>query len=190
MDIKNLEKRVVVSSRFLSIVAVLGTLAGSMLMFVLGAINIYAAFRFGFTDEHGDDVFGTRAVINVIEGLDRFLIAIVLLYFSYGVYSLFIHPEEGEEELSLPGWLRVTQIGQLKQVVAELIVIILFVLFLRQALETFSAPNDSLTMNALVSLMVLPVSTLLLALALRLLELHPKTGQQSASKMPSDSDKR
>jgi uncharacterized membrane protein YqhA len=175
LDLRHIERRIIVGSRFLTMVAVLGSLAGSVLMLFLGIINIYAAFRYGLQDAgQGEAMFGTAAIISVIESLDRFLIAIVMLYFSYGVYSLFIHPEEREEALALPAWLRVRQIGQLKQVVAELIIVILCVLFLRQALQAFSGPDVSLAPNAIATLAVLPVSTVLLALALKLIELHPK----------------
>jgi uncharacterized membrane protein YqhA len=176
LKIRGLERRAIVSSRFLALAAVLGSLAGSILMFFLGLVNIYLAFRHGLSDRTPDteEVFGTAAVISVIEGLDRFLIAIVLLYFSYGVYSLFIHPEESEEELALPAWLRVSQIGQLKQVVAELIVVVLFVLFLRQAMQAFASATSAFTWPQIATLLVLPISTLMLAIALKLVELHPK----------------
>lgn len=189
MDIRNLERRTVGGSRFLTIAAVVGSLAGSVLMFALGLMNIYAAFRYGLADwARPEEVFGTRAVISVIEGLDRFLIAIVLLYFSYGVYSLFIHPQESQEELAVPAWLRVTQIGQLKQVVAELIVVILFVLFLRQALLEFSSPGNSFTWTQLASLLILPLSTFLLALALKLVQLHPKRPRLDRSNIPAETE--
>lgn len=176
MDLRRIERRLIVGSRFLTVVAVLGSLAGSVLMFTLGIVNVYAAFRFGLREPaEGDSMYGTAAIISVIESLDRFLIAIVLLYFAYGVYTLFIHPEESEEALALPAWLRIGQIGQLKQVVTELIVVILFVLFLRQALQAFSGPDVSLTWNEIGTLAVLPVSSLLLAFALKLVELHPKS---------------
>lgn len=173
-ELKRIERRIVVGSRFFTLFAVFGTLSSSVLMFFLGLFNVYEAFRRGLTATEETAPFGTRAVISVIEGLDRFLIAIVLLYFAFGVYSLFIHPEKPEEELALPKWLQVKQIGQLKQVVAEVIIIILFVLFLRVALQTFQDPNQPLTWLALAKLTILPVCTLLLALALRLVELHPK----------------
>lgn len=179
-DLRAFERRIVVSSRFFTLFAVFGSLAGSILMFSLGLYNVYEAFRYGLqgTDEAGP--FGTSAVIRIIEGLDRFLIAIVLLYFAYGVYSLFIHPEESEEELALPKWLRVKQIGQLKQVVAEVIIVILFVLFLRVALQSFQDPNVELSWLQVATFALLPVCTTLLALALRLVELHPKPPRSSA----------
>lgn len=186
LPISRLERNIVAGSRFLTLAAVLGSLAGSILMFALGLINIYVAFGHIASERlHDEEVFGTGAVISVIEGLDRFLIAIVLLYFAYGVYALFIHPRQSEEELALPAWLHVMQIGQLKQVVAELIVVILFVLFLRQALQEFSGPDLALGWAEIGGLAVLPVSTVLLALALRLVELHPKS-----PRLPPPEDRR
>lgn len=148
-------------------------------MFVLGLRNIYLAFECWIPWAMGQRVAvspETSSVISIIAGLDRFLIAIVLLYFSYGVYSLFIRPEESKAELSLPAWLRVRQIGQLKQVVAEVIIVILFVLFLRVALQAFQDPRASMDWQqaATLLLLLLPACTALLALALRLVRLHPK----------------
>lgn len=175
MNLRTLERRIVVGTRFLSLFAVLGSLAGSLLMFLLGSYNIYEAYAYGLQlDEGATTTYGTAAVISVIEGLDRFLIGIVLLYFAYGVYALLIHPDQGERDLALPDWLQIRQIGQLKQVVAEVIVVILLVLFLRVALEAYNTPGAELTWMQIASLAVLPVSIALLALALRLVELHPK----------------
>ena len=179
MDFRKLERRVVVGTRFMSIVAVIGSMAGSGLMFFLGTFNIFEAFSEGLkVDAESQDnpaaEFGTSAVISVIEALDRYLIAIVLLYFAYGVYSLLIHPDESEERLALPDWLRVKQIGQLKQVVAEVIIVILFVLFLRVALQVYTSPQLDLGWQEIGALALLPVSILFLALALRFVELHPK----------------
>jgi len=181
MDLRRFERGAIVATRFLTLIAVFGSLAGSLLMFFLGIVKVYTAFSDVIREPYGDKniAFGASAIIGVIESLDRFLIAIVLLYFGYGVYSLFIHPEEREEQFALPAWLRVRQIGQLKQVVAELIVVILFVLFLRQALQSFSGADAALTWNAIVTLLLLPVSTVLLGLALKLVELHPKSGLPS-----------
>ncbi|MCU0504120.1 MAG: YqhA family protein [Anaerolineae bacterium] len=173
--VRTIERRIVVSSRFFTLVAVFGSLAAAGLMFFLGLYNVYEAFRFGVTGAESSLPLGTAAVISVIEALDRFLIAIVLLYFSFGVYSLFIHPEQPGEILALPQWLQVRQIGQLKQVVAEVIIVILFVLFLRVALQTFQKTDVVFTWITLGTLLVLPLCTVLLALALRLVQLHPKT---------------
>lgn len=178
MDFRHLERRIIVGSRFMTLIAVAGSLAGALLMFLLGLHNIWQAFAEGLRydgDEPG--LFGTAAIISVIEGLDRFLIGIVLLYFTYGVHTLFIHPGEPKEEFALPKWLRVQGIGQLKQVVAEVIVVILLVLFLRVTLQAFHGSEPDLTWREIGTLALLPFSVLLLAIALRVIELHPKPGR-------------
>ncbi len=191
------EQRIVVGSRFMTVIAVLGSLAGSLLMFCLGMVNIVNAFRFALAGpgeldiEEGTDIATlgeSLAIISVIEGLDRFLIAIVLLYFSYGVYSLFIHPEEKETTLKLPAWLRVKQIGQLKQVVTEVIIVVLFVLFLRVALRIFQDPNLTLTWVQMGTILLLPLCTLLLGLTLRLVQLHPKPFRLREEEAPGPAD--
>lgn len=180
MNLRRMERRIIVGSRFLTFIAVAGSLASSLLMFLLGAYNIFHAFTQGLQTDLGETgEFGAVAVISVIEGLDRFLIGIVLLYFAYGVYTLFIHPSESEESLALPDWLQVEQIGQLKQVVAEVIIVILLVLFLRVALEAYHDPQAEQSWDQLVSIGLLPLGIMLIALALRLVELHPKRGRRN-----------
>lgn len=177
MGMRTVERGVILGSRYLTAVAVLGSLAGSLLMFLLGLRNIYQAFLYWWPSATVPGIEvppETASVISIITGLDRFLIAIVLLYFAYGVYSLFVRAEEEETQLSLPAWLHVKQIGQLKQVVAEVIIVILFVLFLRLALQAFHEPDGAMTWEQIVGLLVLPACTLLLAAALRLVRLHPK----------------
>lgn len=201
IDFHDVERRVVVGTRYLTVVAVLGSLGGALLMLILGLINIVDAFRFSLpmagmepleAGEEPSSVSESLAVISVIEGLDRFLIAIVLLYFSYGVYSLFIRPGRAESELSLPEWLRVKQIGQLKQVVAEVIIVILFVLFLRVVLRVFQDPNVAMSWEQVATMLLLPFSTFLLGLSLRLVQLHPKpkrpTRDEEAATPPARTD--
>lgn len=185
--IRRVERYIVVGSRFLTIPAVIGSLCGSVLMFAQGARNIYDAYVNSWRASYaaGSTSKSTASVISVIESLDRFLIAIVLLYFAYGVYSLFIHPEEHETELALPAWLRVGQIGQLKQVVAEVIIVVLLVLFLRVALEAFQVPRIEMSWQQIATFVLLPVCTALLALSLRLVQLHPKPRRRIESNAKS-----
>jgi uncharacterized membrane protein YqhA len=177
VSVRGIERQLILVSRFLTGTAALGSLAGAVLMFMLGLVNIFDAYAVWFPGHQADSPKvppSTAAMIMVIEALDRFLIAIVLLYFGYGIYSLFIRPESGERDPALPSLLRVRQIGQLKQVVAEVIIVILFVLFLRNALEAFQGPATVMSWEALATFLALPVSAILLSCALWFVELHPK----------------
>lgn len=172
----NLERRLFVLTRYSTLAAVIGSLFGAFLMFFFGLKNIYDAYEAWLLPYETREGVSRSAygVISVIEGLDRFLIAIVLLYFGYGVYSLFVRTESTEKDLGLPPLLRVRQIGQLKQVVAEVIIVVLFVLFLRTALQAYQRSGGAMDWDQAVFLLVLPVCTTLLALALKLVQLHPK----------------
>ena len=170
------ERGLVFGSRYLAFIAVIGSLAASLLMFILGFSNVVQAYLHwlpGVVEPNGLDA-SSAAIISVIEALDRFLIAIVLLYFTNGVYSLFIRRERPASGIPLDHWLRVNSIGQLKQVVAEVIIVVLFVLFLRVAIEVFHETGAEPTWRQIGFVLLLPTSTLMLALALRLVELHPK----------------
>lgn len=193
MSLQQLEHRLISASKLLAAMAVFGSLAGAILMFALGLVNIYEAYGVWLphldvtrSDDLAPVTRGAFSMIRVIEALDRFLIAIVLLYFGFGVYSLFIRPQVVDEKTELPSLLHVDQIGQLKQVVAEVIIVILFVLFLRTALQFFQNAAIELSWRQIGMLLVLPACTTLLALSLKLVELHPKPERPAKLEDPAE----
>jgi uncharacterized membrane protein YqhA len=174
LDFRKFEHRVILAARYLTLVAVLGSSVGALLMLGLGSLDIVIAVREFGIDTQAEGMFGRQslAVIAVVEALDRFLIALVLIYFGYGVYSLFIRGNPDDE--SVPQWLHVHQMGQLKQVIAELIIVVLFVLFLRVALKSFGHADTPGTWLQAFRILLLPLCIALLALSLKLVQLHPK----------------
>jgi uncharacterized membrane protein YqhA len=66
--------------------------------------------------------------------MDTFLIATALFLFSVGLYELFI------EDLSLPSWLVVHDLHDLKQKLGSVIILVLAVIFL----EHFAEGKDPL----------------------------------------------
>lgn len=172
-----IEKAFFRSIRFFTLVAVIASLAGAVLMFYLGAENTVEAFgqQFGLmAADTGDLPEEEASVIGLMVSLDRFLIGLVLLFFAYGVYGLFVRPGLDYRAMGLPAWMHVEQIGQLKQTLAEVIIIVLFVLFLRVALQTFHAGTEEMSYAGMARFLMLPAAIVLLAGALRLVELHPK----------------
>lgn len=154
--------------RLVSIVAVLFAFLGSLLMFFVGAAKSVKGFRIYFFQEplmsnlpppeHLD--FSEQAMIAVLESIDAFLIALVLLLFAAGVYNLFIG-RLGRKGDDWP-WTRITSVERLKHVLMEVILVVLAVLFLRVVLFL----GEGLTWQALV----IPLGIALLALALKLVE--------------------
>lgn len=154
--------------RYISWTAIIGSLLGSLLLFIVGALKIINAFRvviFNYIPEnkahlHPADI----ATTYLIKSLDTFLIALVLFIFAHGVYTLFISNKIYDDGNGVLKWIRTPNIGHLKNVLAEVIVIILFVKFL----EVVFVNIDNLKWEILI----LPASIVLLALGLKFLSLN------------------
>jgi uncharacterized membrane protein YqhA len=200
MTINSIEKAFFWATRLFVLVAVAASLGGALLMFYIGAENTFAAFSQQF-GERPVPVEGLpedeATVISLMVALDNFLIGVVLLFFAYGVYGLFVRPDYNSRDLGLPEWMHVEQIGQLKQTIAEVILVVLFVLFLRIALQTFQSGAEGPSLIGIGWFLMLPLSILMLAGGLRLVELHPKprrtdpvkpTGRITPAQNDSDED--
>jgi uncharacterized membrane protein YqhA len=153
--------------RFVAFVPVIFAAASSFLMSIVGAGKSVRAFRIYFlgtplsesaaAPAHLDR--SDQAMIAVIESVDAFLISIALLVFSLGVYNLFISGKLGD---SPPGRARIFQIqsvARLKQVLMEVIMVILAVLFLKELLLN----EDQLYW----AMLVVPAAVALIALAMK-----------------------
>ena len=154
--------------RYISWTAIIGSLLGSLLVVIVGALKTINAFRvviFNYIPEnkahlHPADI----ATTYLIKSLDTFLIALVLFIFAHGVYTLYISNKIYDDGNGVLKWIRTPNIGHLKNVLAEVIVIILFVKFL----EVVFVNIDNLKWEILI----LPASIVLLALGLKFLSLN------------------
>ena len=150
--------------RYMSIVAVISSLFGAALMFLLGVTKIVRAYVtfLGRIDDpmelYPQSV--DQAIALLVQAIDSFLIGMVFIIFSYGVTTLFIRRIELPEG-NVFSWVRITNIKNLKVILGEMIVIILSVKFLEVVL--LNAAEFTFEM------LVLPVGVVLLALALKLL---------------------
>lgn len=153
--------------RYFSLTAVICSLIGSLLLFFIGAWKTYSAIKIMFFDylPAGDEIihFTDNATIYMMKALDAFLIALALFIFAYGVYTLFVSNKDDAEDIGILKWIHIPNIGHLKNILAELIIIIIFVLFLELIIENI----HDLKWNFLI----IPISVLLLGLGLRILRL-------------------
>ncbi|MDB4285502.1 YqhA family protein [bacterium] len=157
--------RAISKLRFVAIIAVISSFVGSSLMFVVGGLKVYKGCYYFLTGAQPErapahSTPGDLATIQIVASLDSFLIALALLYFGYGIYALVIDPESPGRSKA-PAWLVPKGIRDLKETLALVIIVILFVLFLD---ELWIHLND-LTWEILV----LPASIALLALAVKLM---------------------
>ena len=131
--------------RTIMLIGSAGAIVGALLMFLQGARYLYHAWHDFFS--------GQQVVVPVLEAVDAFLFGIVLVIFA---------------------WMKVGGVGQLKATLAEVVIVVLIVIFARVVVGTvdsgklFDWP-----------MLVLPGSIFLIAAALRMLELGGKGGANS-----------
>jgi uncharacterized membrane protein YqhA len=152
--------------RYISFVAVFCSLIGSLILFGVGSWETYEALIIilhqdtpGYL-EHMQ--FTDGATTYLLKALDTFLIALVLIIFARGVYTLFISNKSLKDD-EVFTWINIPNIGHLKNTLAEVIIVILFVIFLEIIFENINNLKWEFT--------IIPVSILILALALKFLRL-------------------
>ncbi|MBF0587610.1 MAG: YqhA family protein [Magnetococcales bacterium] len=155
------------SLRYISLVVVVFSFVGAVVMSLSGVMETLDAVKSMAGMAEPDAAFpagmsgGEVAMIRLIEATDRFLFALVLMIFSYGTYTLFIRrgggPEEDEE---VPGWMRFKSIGELKVILAQVIIVMLYVRFLHEMMHAADLDWKQL---------VIPAAVVMLSLGLKLI---------------------
>jgi uncharacterized membrane protein YqhA len=123
-------KNLLEKSKYITLIAVFSTLLASTVAFVWGLIQavrvLVALFTAGGTD-----------TIPLIELMDIFLIATVLLIFALGIYELFIG------KLSLPEWLIIKNLHDLKVKLSSVVIMVMGIVFLKH-LVVWEDPQGTL----------------------------------------------
>ena len=81
--------------RWITIIAVIGSVVGATLMLFVGAVHTIEAVGvyFGFMETKifsGEKLIGVDAMVKVVSALDNFIFGLVLYYFAFGIYRLFL----------------------------------------------------------------------------------------------------
>lgn len=168
--------------RYVSWVAIVSSLLGSILMFISGAMKTYHAFHYAFVIRFFGDMPPGRlenlstpadvATVYIVKSIDAFLIALVLFIFAYGVYWIFIAEGTESNKNDPLKSIRISTIGDLKNILAEVIIVILFVLFLE--VELINAFNPRW------EILILPISILLLSVSVKFLDLRHKNSKKDS----------
>ena len=140
------------------------------MILVLKAWLVYVPGGFNLSDLDTKNYEANSAIAYVAQGIDCSLIALVLKVFASGIYTIAIvqeKPSKDKEEGKTRGIFEINSIGQLKSILAELVIIILFVKFLEVSLKG----SETVSWNVII----LPAGTLLLAISLKLLDLKIKS---------------
>lgn len=152
-----------VRARFLAILVVLALMVGAVIMIGIGGYYTWEAIASllggGHAPAHVSPELGAK--LSLLEAVDSFLFALVMLYFGYGTYFLVVNPEAVTEENPLPGWLQVKNVGQMKKTLLEVIILVLAVVFLQVGLGEETGLRWEI--------LVFPISIVALAAAVKLI---------------------
>lgn len=129
------------SSRFVIILAVVFGLIGAILLFIVASFDIYETAVYVIntylTHAHPEN-FHEEVIGGIIGAVDLYLIGVVMIIFSFGLYELFISDidpakDENGEENQL---LAIHSLDQLKDKISKVIVMVLVVGFFQKVGHT------------------------------------------------------
>jgi len=141
------------NSRYIVLLAVLSSLVGMLLLFILSAMDMahlgWEFIEMSFMGVEKVD-FHVTVVSHVITAVDDFLLATVLLIFALGLYELFISKLHiAKEEEGANNILMISSLDDLKDRLGKVILMILIVAFFKNVLHvTFDDPLNILYMGA------------------------------------------
>ena len=126
--------RMVASSRFFVLIATLSLFLAFMAVMVSTMIVTVTTILHAV----GGDLSQNEMIGKLIKQADYALLATVLYVLALGLYSLFV-----DDRVPMPAWLRIHDLGQLKELLAGVVVVAIAVIFLGQAL-TWDGTSDLL----------------------------------------------
>lgn len=161
--------------RAIMLIGSAGAMVGSLLMFLQGGFYLYEAWH---TLLSPGEAAERQVTVPVLEAVDAFLFGIVLVIFAYGIAIGFVFTLPEDYGRRLPNWMKIEGVGQLKGILSEVVVVVLIVIFARVVVEA----NGHLEW----SMLVLPASIFLIALALRMIELGGGKGGHNGEADPRE----
>ncbi len=145
-------------SRLVVLAAVIISLVSSLAMFYMATIDsaymIAHLVEYPSLDEAARFDLRSTTITHVVELIDGYLLAIVLLIFALGLYELFISKiDQAEHAENASQVLVIHSLDDLKARLSKVIVMILIVKYFEHALEmTFHTPLDLLLFSAGIAL--------------------------------------
>ncbi|KAG8649190.1 hypothetical protein MANES_08G073802v8 [Manihot esculenta] len=161
---------VIFDFRFLALLAIGGSLAGSLLCFLNGCVYIFYAYKV-YWSSCVKGIHTGQMVLRLVEAIDVYLAGTVMLIFGMGLYGLFIsnvppdvpsHVDRALKGSSLfgifafkerPKWMKISSLDELKTKVGHVIVMILLVkMFERSKMVTIATGIDLLSYSVCIFL--------------------------------------
>jgi uncharacterized membrane protein YqhA len=151
------------NSRFIILTAVIGSLLAGIVIFVMASVDVVLLFQHAlhYADASLSDearkVLHDSTVSHIVEVVDGYLLATVLLIFSLGLYELFISDiDQAHGSKASSKILVINSLDDLKSRLAKVILMIMIVTLFEEALNMhISQPIDLVYFGAAIALIAL-----------------------------------
>lgn len=147
------------SMRFLVMFAVIFSLISSFILFIVASTDVLSAaklFLSHYLSGQGVSHFHEIILAKIIASVDLYLIAVVLLIFSFGIYELFISHIDIADNNESSSILEIGSLDELKNKITKVIIMVLIVSFFQGVLSIdFKTPLEMLYLA--VSIFVLSI---------------------------------
>ena len=148
-------------SRFSVLFAVVASLLSSLAVFYMATVDAYymishlGEYASPALDIDARNALRSSTITHVVEIVDGYLLATVLLIFALGLYELFISKiDKAEHSETSSNVLLITSLDDLKGRLAKVILMILIVKFFEHAIGmVFGSPLDLLYLAGGISLL-------------------------------------
>ena len=124
--------KILAKARFAVFIPAIASILGALLLMFQGSVAMIAAIIDVITE-------GTKlklTIVDVLTAVDAILLGTVLLVIGYGLYELFV-----DTNITVPDWLEINNLDDLKAKLIGVIVAIIAVIFVGELVDAKSA-ND------------------------------------------------
>lgn len=175
MSLENAFEMALWQFRWAVVIGVIASTLTSLVMFYVASVDTFYVVKdyigyIDITDMQERNNFRADAISHVVEIIDGFLLAIVLLIFAYGIYELYISRIEvarGNEAEA--HFLRIESLDSLKSRVGKVILMILIVKFFEVSL--------AMEYETVKELMIFAVAITLISISFFLAETAARKGK-------------
>jgi uncharacterized protein (TIGR00645 family) len=149
------------SSRLVVLLAVGFGALSAIVLFISGSLEVITTLIHSVSFNHFE-VDHTKILIGIIGAIDFYLIAMVLLIFSFGIYELFISRIDiARSHEAFHSLLEITNLDDLKNKIIKVIIMVLIVSFFQRVLAlTISNATDMLFMALSIAAICIGVNFL------------------------------
>lgn len=146
------------NSRLIVLLAVIFGTISAMLLFISGSVEIISSITHS-VDLAPLEIDYTTLLSGIIGGVDLYLIGMVLLIFSFGIYELSISKiDVARSSESFHTLLEISNLDDLKNKIIKVIIMVLIVSFFQRVLSMkFTSSTDMLFMAVSIAVICIGV---------------------------------